>query len=330
MPIIVTGVGGPLGQAILKAARLAPMPLRLIGTDRNPLSVGLHWVDQACVLPDCSQQDRYLDALVALCRTARAAAILPGSDSELELLANRAALIHRETGTKVIASPPPVLRIGLDKLETCRFLQQAGLRFPRYASSSDRAAVAELVASAGFPLFAKPRRGSGSQRVLKLTSWDDWRWIAASDREFVVQEYLAPDDQEYTAGVFTDCHGQQIGAIVFRRELAAGNTYRAWVDHGQVVRQEAQAVVAALGALGPCNVQLRLTRSGPVTFEINPRFSGTTAMRAHFGYNEVAMALRSFVLQEPLQEPVLRDGVALRYWEEYYVDTDQGRVPHAA
>ena len=105
-----------------------------------------------------------------------------------------------------------------------------------------------------------------------------------------------------------------------RRELAAGNTYRAWVGDHPDVRREAMAVVRAVGARGPCNVQLRLTERGPVTFEINPRFSGTTGMRAHFGYNEVEMALRSFVLGETLSPPQVREGVALRFWEETYLE----------
>ena len=43
-------------------------------------------------------------------------------------------------------------------------------------------------------------------------------------------------------------------------------------------------------------------------------------MRAHFGYNEVAMALKSFVRNEALSKPNIKDGVAMRFWEEHYLD----------
>jgi carbamoyl-phosphate synthase large subunit len=82
---------------------------------------------------------------------------------------------------------------------------------------------------------------------------------------------------------------------------------------------EARAVAAALGASGPCNVQLRVTERGPVTFEINPRFSGGVSIRAHFGFNEVEMAIRDLVLDEPVPQLKLSSGLALRFWEEMYV-----------
>src|SRR4029077_837656 len=66
------------------------------------------------------------------------------------------------------------------------------------------------------------------------------------------------------------------------------------------------------------NVQLRVTARGPVPFEINPRFSGGVSMRAHFGYNEVEMAVRDLVLDEPVPQPVTRSGCARRFWGEMY------------
>ena len=72
--------------------------------------------------------------------------------------------------------------------------------------------------------------------------------------------------------------------------------------------------------IGSLNVQLMLTEAGPVPFEINARFSGTTAVRAHFGFNEPEMALRNYFYREDIIDPVIRSGVALRYHEEVFVD----------
>lgn len=318
--VLITGVGGPVGQAIVKAARMSSLPLRLIGTDRHALSVGLHWVDEHYVLPDCREPERYISEMIRVCSAERVAAVLPGSEGELELLSAHPRRLRVEAGALAIVSPPQALRVGLDKLETCRFLERSGLRFPRYASSTDADGVRKLVAEFGFPLFAKPRHGSGSKGVMTLKSWEDAHFLESLGGEFVLQEYLLPDDEEYTVGAFTAKNGEQVGCIVFKRELAAGNTYRAWVAHNAQIEKEAETVVKAFGAVGPCNVQLRLTRAGPVSFEINPRFSGTTAMRAHFGYNEVAMALKSFVRNEALDRPKIKDGVAMRFWEEHYLD----------
>ena len=87
-----------------------------------------------------------------------------------------------------------------------------------------------------------------------------------------------------------------------------------------VVEAEALRVVNALGPTGTCNVQLWWTARGPVTFETNPRFSGGVGMRAHFGYNEVEIAIRDLVLDEPVPAPRTTTGTALRFWEQMYFD----------
>ena len=58
-------------------------------------------------------------------------------------------------------------------------------------------------------------------------------------------------------------------------------------------------------------------------FEVNPRFSSSAVMRAHFGFNEAELCLRDLVLEETIPTPKVRPGVALRYWDEVYVERDE-------
>lgn len=320
MNVLVTGVGGPLGQALIKALRQSALPCRVLGTDRSEHAVGFGWVDRSWVLPDCSHAEDYLAQLRGLCAAEKVAAILPSSEPELVLLSRHAPELVKDLGVVVVASPPKVLAIGLDKRETCRFLREAGLNFPRFASLKAADDVKDLVAELGFPLIAKPCRGSGSRGLFRVNRWEDIAYLLTLDQDYLLQEYLRPDDQEYTVGAFRPRNGQLVGSIAMKRELMAGVTYRAWVAQNFAVGEEARRVVEALRPLGPCNVQMRLTARGPVTFEINPRFSSTTAMRAHFGYNEVDMALRDLVLHQPIVPPQVRSGMAMRFWEETYQD----------
>jgi carbamoyl-phosphate synthase large subunit len=85
------------------------------------------------------------------------------------------------------------------------------------------------------------------------------------------------------------------------------------------VRAECERIARALRPLGPCNIQLRTGRQGPTCIEINARFSGTTPIRAHFGFNEVDAFLRNHVLGETVALPRVTEGVAMRYWNELYV-----------
>lgn len=317
-PILITGVGGPVGQAIVKAARLSRVPCTIVGIDQAPLSVGLGWVDFPAVIPGVKQTDAYLKAITQLCDRHKIRLIMPGSEGELVVLAEHAAFLREQTGALVVASSSQVLQITLDKWNTCQFLRDAGLNFPDSAKLEDKEPLDELVKRHGFPLFAKPLQGSGSQGAQPVRSREELDRLRQSGRSFVVQEYLQPQEEEYTTAVYRQSDGKLIKPIVMKRQLLAGNTYRAWVSDNPAVAEQAEAVVRALGASGPCNVQLRLTSCGAVPFEINARFSGTCGMRAHFGYNEVEMALRDLVLQETIPEPSIQPGSALRFWDEAY------------
>src|SRR5205085_3100865 len=133
--ILVTGVGDTVGQALVKAARQMALPSRIVGIDRDKFSVGLRWVDAEFVVPHCSDGEAYLPEIRRICAEQKVQLVLPGSEKELQLLSENADTLLRETGAIVVCSPPEVLRVAMDKWETCRFLESTGLRFPRYARS---------------------------------------------------------------------------------------------------------------------------------------------------------------------------------------------------
>ncbi|HEV3409603.1 MAG TPA: ATP-grasp domain-containing protein [Chthoniobacterales bacterium] len=318
--ILVTGVGDTVGQALVKAARQCALPSRVIGTDRDPNSVGLQWVDAGYTLPHCANAQEYVTEMTRVCACEGVQLILPGSEKELVLLSEHAARLQADCGAIVVASRPAVLRVAMDKWETCRFLERAGFNFPRYAQADDGDALGRLIDEVGFPLIAKPIRGTGARGMVHVRSRNDLAQVHAAGVPMVVQELLEPAEEEYSVEVYTLKNDRQLGSVCYRRDqLIAGDTYKARIMPQPRAEAEARGVVAALGASGPCNVQLRVTERGPVTFEINPRFSGGVSMRAHFGFNEVEMAIRDLVLDEPVPQPKLSTGLALRFWEEMYV-----------
>jgi carbamoyl-phosphate synthase large subunit len=330
---LVLGVGGNVSQSIQKALTLASIPTRVIAACISPRSPGLYIADAAYISP-LARSPEFIPWLLKILERERIDVVLSGSEIVLETLAPHASSIRERTGAVTIVSRPEALATGRDKLLTCRWLESAGLPAPGYADLADRDAVEALVERCGFPLVAKPRLGKGSDGILRLRDERDIeRVVAAEDlvlrevvqgqvaaQDLILQEYLGDADAEYTAGCFCDQEGGLHGTIVLRRRLEAGTTVAAELGSFPEVRDVAGAIAAALGPLGPCNVQLRMHRGSPVPFEINPRFSGTTALRARMGFNEVDAALRHFVLGEPV--PMLKDpgsGLALRYWNELYV-----------
>ncbi len=316
--VLVLGVGGNIGQGILKALNQSKLQCRIIGADNIPLSFGLYTVDKAYVSPK-AEEDSFIDWVLDVCKQEGVKAVLSGVESVLTSLSRNAYEIHKKTGAVCIVSPLSLLSISNDKLSTCRWLMDNGFNFPHYAPSEDIEAVERLVKDFGFPLIGKPRLGKGSNGLIRIDNHPDLTWVPSKTR-YIIEEYL--NGPEYTVGCFCDRDRNVRGSIVMLRELKQGTTYRAEVGDFPKIREEATRIVAAIKPMGPCNIQMIVSNEKPTCFEINMRFSGTTPIRARLGFNEVEAAIRNYVLNESIEDfPLIKHGMALRYWNEMYIDS---------
>lgn len=318
LTIAVTGAGALLGQGIIRSLRrMNPCP-RIVGADVSALSAGLFWCDAAHLIPK-AEDPGYISAIQRLLDRERPDVLLIGTDVELPPLAAARVILETDYGCKVLVSSPEVVRIADDKYATAHFMRDCGFAAPCSAIPEQQDAIKTMIARHGFPLIVKPRNGARSFGVSKVNDAKALETAMASLRNPVVQECIGDDACEYTAsGLYFD--GRCDGAIVMRRDLRDGNTYRAFVETSPALTEIVCEWTRALKPYGPANFQFRLDRDGkPKVFEINARFSGTTPLRAACGFNEVEMCVRHLVLNEPIAQPEIRPLTILRHWEETVV-----------
>jgi carbamoyl-phosphate synthase large subunit len=120
--------------------------------------------------------------------------------------------------------------------------------------------------------------------------------------------------------VFRCSDDSLIGPFTARRTLRGGSSWHVEVNHFEALHPLLLELGEKLPSMGTLNVQLMVGENGPVPFEFNARFSGTTAVRAYFGFNEPEMAIRHFVLGETIPKPSIRKGMAFRYLEEVFLN----------
>jgi carbamoyl-phosphate synthase large subunit len=293
--VLVTGIGGVVGQGILRNLRAMGQPLRIIGTNTLRVSGGNHLCDEVVEVP-FSSDPGYIPAIAGLVRRHDVGLVIPSTDYESLYLSR-----HRdEVPTVVAASPHPVVAFCIDKLRTFEEFAAAGLPF-----------ADSVLPSAYTGRFArtvvKPREGRGSRGIHV-----DPPNPAGFGDDYLVQEYL--DGVELTTTFYVRADGQLHGHVTFERELEQGNTARAEVvrqydaEIGELVRR----MVAAFPFRGSCNLQTRVTAAGIVPFEINCRISGTNSVRSQFGFPDVAWTVQELLLGEPLAAPDIQPGCAVR------------------
>lgn len=320
---IVTASGcASVGEQILKALRCSSLPFFSIACDCTADSTGESLADEFCLLPKASQPD-YAERLFDTCRARGADALFIGSEAELLAISPHRDEFAREKIFLPI-QPDEVLRICLDKARLYEKLRDLGFDTPWYCRVSKREDLSDI---RGFPIVLKPSRQSGgSSDVYIARNKDELRFFSVylleRHGEFVAQEYVGNSDEEFTVGVLQDMKGELLGSIALRRDLGKGISRRlvvanttgrqelgpqlvisSGISQGTLgdfphVCEPCANIARAIGGLGPMNIQCRFTRGKLCLMEINPRFSGTTSLRALGGWNEPEILTRRCLLGE--------------------------------
>lgn len=325
--VLVTGVGGrSVGHQILHALGETGDRYRVVAADCDPFSFGLYLGGRARVLPRADDPG-YIEAVAAVVREEGIRAILPGTEAEVRALAPHAASF-RAAGCHVVVNPPEIVALCSDKGDLGAWLTANGFSTPRTAPLER---WRELAGESGFPLVGKPSRETGGSRGVALLCDEEevLQYALHASPGTLVQEYVGDEEHEYTVGVLLAPEGGRvIDAIVLRRKLTglslgsartvAGRRYAISTGYSQgfvvdnpLVRRRCCELALALGAAGPLNIQCRLVGEDLSVFEVHPRFSGTTSIRASVGFNEPDVLLRCLLCGETFHSLPHRTGVAV-------------------
>jgi carbamoyl-phosphate synthase large subunit len=321
--VLVTGAGSGVGQGIVKALRASSLPICIISADVSPLNAALFRSDEGIIIPKV-ESDGALKQVILLLKQHRIDVVMVGSEFDLEFFAKYKERIEGDTGILIIVSPLSTVQIANDKWLTAEFLRENGLP---YAESYLPAGINDALDRAhqwGYPLMLKTRKGTSNRHVHVVSTAEQLQQQFATVPMPMIQKLIdVPTsflNTEYTCSIFKCSDGSLLGPFTGRRTLRGGNSWIVEVADFKELHPLLLSVGRNLDVMGSLNIQLMMGGAGPVPFEFNARFSGTTAVRAHYGFNEPDMALRNYFLGEKAEPPEIRHGLALRYLEEVFVE----------
>lgn len=342
---LVTGVGGGgNGEQLVKCLRLSNMGYRIVGTDLLVEAARQCQPDVADQLPLAGHPD-YVARLIDLCLKHHVDAVFPGSEPELRRISKEAESIRQHV--KLLAvNNMDVVDTCSNKFKTFDFLRKHNFPYPQTWLISS---VEGTQAIDDFPVIIKPVVGGGSQHVYVVQDKDELlllvSYLVRYFSEILVQEYVGRVDQEFTVGVLLDAEGNLINSIALNRMILSSLSNRvkvknrtnrtelgeilavsSGISQGRIstfpeVTEFCEKLALSLDARYAINVQCRLVEGKPYVFEINPRFSGTSSIRALLGFNEPDTLIRLHILGEVI-EPWFsyRHATVLRGLREIVVD----------
>jgi carbamoyl-phosphate synthase large subunit len=318
--ILVTGLSGDLGQAILKSIRLMDRPVEIIGCDAAIDGIGAAFTDKFFKVPRADDPGYYA-CVAEICFENNVHAIIPGSEPEILALSRALSSGEFEFNAKLICQEYSWLKTYGDKLACFRALSGI-VRLADFADGKDNNDVRKFIAENKFPCIVKSRFSYGS-KSMKI-AYDEPHLYRLLDEisDPVVQTYIDDKYGEFSIGVFV-CDGFS-SAVAFKRYLGpVGNSWYAdnLVEDDEVLKY-AYKIAEKTGLQGSCNIQVRKNSEGIRLLEINPRFSSLVAARAVCGFKDLQWSLE-MALGEKIEQPK-EPFIPLRFMRYFHEVVDFG------
>jgi carbamoyl-phosphate synthase large subunit len=312
--VLVTGVGGPAGVAVLRSL-LRRSDVEVFAGDMDGWASGLYLVpaERRRILQPGLSPD-FVDGIRQLCIDDSIDVVVSTVDVELPPLAAR----RDDLGGAVLAAPSvATLDVTLDKWELAQRCAPL-LRVP----------VTRLLNADGiglrwiFPVIVKPRRGAGSRGV-RLVPDRATLTAMGPDEALIIQEHLPGD--EFSVDVLADNDGNVVAAVPrTRTRVDSGVSIAGQTVHDEALEQTAAAVARAIGLRGVANVQLRRDSEGvPALLEVNPRFPGALPLTIAAGVDMPSLALDLALGRDIPSKIEFTDVANVRYLEDIFVSPDE-------
>jgi carbamoyl-phosphate synthase large subunit len=329
--ILVTAVGGrSVGSGILHALTRNSKDVNsrwnAFASDADSFSWGLYKVPpkNKLLLPYANAEN-YLEKIKEAIVKFNIDAIIPGSEAETNILSKNKDLFN----IPIIANENSLMPLMMDKFATAKKIIELNLPSIPTLNIENWEEAVKLF---GFPLIVKPTIGTGGSKGVNLiSSINELTTLIKNippNSRYCIQPLLGSEDEEYTVGILSDKNGKLLDSIVMKRKLiglslldskivgdrkysiSTGYSQGFFIKHEQI-QDFCERLSQKLGSKGPLNIQLRIHKGEIYVFEIHPRFSGTTTMRADVGFNEPDILLRNYLFNEDFNRIEHKTNVAV-------------------
>ena len=292
---------------------------KVIATDMQLSAPALQVADIKLQVPAVYAPE-YVDITLGICKDYNVDALISLNDLELPILSENKSRFE-ELGVKVIVSDPEVIDICFDKYKTAQWVESLGLPSPKTYVRLDDAKKALAAGEISFPLFMKPRWGSGSiglESIADMEELDIYYHLlmkkikktilatASVGNEYImIQEKLT--GAELGLDIINDLDGNNVSVSVKQKlAMRAGETDKAITRDLPEVREMGALIGKKLKHIGNLDVDIMQRANGEYcVLELNPRFGGGFPFSYEAGVN-MPKAIIKWIKGEKVDSSILK------------------------
>ena len=311
MNVLITSAARKVWLVREFQAAIAPRGGRVVACDGDPRAAALFAADEGLVSPPLDGAD-FLPFLHEVCASRRIALIVPTRDGELAWFAEQRGDLARR-GATVMVSAPEAVRICRDKGIFVDHCLGHGLAVPHTYRPGEEVS--------GFPVFVKPRFGSGGAGAGPARDARSLEEMLARVGDALIQAHL--DLPEYTLDACADFSGRVLSIIPRERvKVIAGESVVGRTVEAPTLVEAGRRMMESLGLVGHATIQCFWDGGEPLFIEVNPRFGGGAALGFRAGFSSPAALVRLLAGESvaPSLGEYRSDLFMFRHSQDIYVD----------
>lgn len=245
---------------------------RIIATDMSQYAPAIYFADDFYLMPSI-YDETYIDRLLEICRKEKIHAITTLIDPEIEILAKNRGLFT-DIGVEVLAPYTQTAELCFDKWKLFQYLKKVGVpTITTYDNFADAKQALDN-GTLNFPVFVKPRAGSGSVGARCVNTMEELQKACEKDPSLIVQEFMNCEDMD--ADVYVDTITNRPVSIFSKRKIETkiGGASKTISFKDERLFTFLQEALEHFKFNGPIDVDLFCRNGQYYLSEINPRFGG--------------------------------------------------------
>ena len=247
--------------------------VKIVATDVDDTAPALYFADKSYIVPRIDDEN-YLSTILDICRVEEIQTVTTLIDPEISVLA-----MHRssfaEIGVEVLAPYDETANICLDKFKMYNYLQLKGIKTVRTYENLDSFTEDFDAKKIFFPVFVKPRKGSGSVGARIIDNYKDLTKACNDTPELIIQEYMN-DCLDLDADVYVDTISHMPVAVFAKKKLSTkiGGANKTISFKDESLFKFIKEIVREFRFNGPIDMDFFFKDGVYYLSEINPRFGG--------------------------------------------------------
>lgn len=244
---------------------------RIIAADLSNLAPALYVADRYYIVPRIDDP-AYFDTILNICRKEKIDAVTTLIDPEIELLSKNRDRFEK-IGVEVLAPYLETAELCFDKFKMYQFLTAHGIPTPDTWGDYSTAMAAIESGNLAFPVFVKPRTGSGSVGARKVHDAETLKTLFEADSSLIVQRLMSGD---LDADVYIDTISNKAVSAFSKRKIETkiGGASKTVSFKDEKLFAFIREITELLKFNGPVDMDFFYEDGVYYLSEVNPRFGG--------------------------------------------------------